>query len=863
MSLKKINVYLVNHTHWDREWYFSNQDSLILSDMLFTNTIKELEKHPEASFTLDGQISILDDYVAIHPEMNSRIKHLVNNHQLQIGPWYTQPDALHVLGESLFRNGMIGELCTSTYGKRMSVGYLPDTFGFNSQLPVVLDELGLNSFVFWRGIDTEKTSGCYFKWHSLGNSRTVTAINMPQGYSTGMLLDASDKYVKQRLDPAVAFVEKQSAEFQANVLIPTGNDQMNIINDFSNKVDKINLIGKYRYQVSDYQTFIQKVSHEPSLHEYKGEFIDPILARVHRTCGSSRMDIKIAATQLEDKLIHQVEPLLVIGMKCGVDLGNYVLITAWKKLLDSQAHDSMAGSVVDSVAEDILHRLKEAHELADSISNTIERLISLRLKLDQNQVLVFNPLPRNTTDYFQIQIVSPTKNVCFSDVEDSILIASKKIKKRDHILKQTSSGDKYITEPEYYINDYFVKTNLPSLGYKILDFHTVSVPSELKATTETKIVTKQFTVEFVSGHVNLRLNDGTAINDFISLEDRGNAGDTYDYSPLYGDKTVSLHFKSVKVLRSGHYQEMHLNGMVKLPSTLNDRQHKEFNTDYKFSIVISFINELMHAHISIDNQIFDHKLVLAVNTGIMASQNIASVPFGYLVRRKQSLRDWKKHFVEKPVSSWPLDNNVTVQNKNYSVTVFSKTIKEYEQLDTHLLFTLLATTNQLGKADLINRPGRASGDTTKVGHPIISTPGAEIIGKHDYDVQISFDKRFDELSISKKQEQLYFQPLSYQIQDFNLFLNRLDNKLQDDLAPVGKLPIQLSLFNIPDNLSISACYLSYFGGNAMILRLFNPTGLPVAYELPKNVQAVNALEVSSKYKGLIKAYDLLSLKITF
>lgn len=56
-------VTIVNHTHWDREWYFSDQDSLVLSSLLFTNTIKELEKHPHASFVLDGQISILSDYL--------------------------------------------------------------------------------------------------------------------------------------------------------------------------------------------------------------------------------------------------------------------------------------------------------------------------------------------------------------------------------------------------------------------------------------------------------------------------------------------------------------------------------------------------------------------------------------------------------------------------------------------------------------------------------------------------------------------------------------------------------------------------------------------------------------------------------
>lgn len=103
---------------------------------------------------------------------------------------------------------------------------------------------------------------------------------MPQGYSIGMLLAASNQYVNQRLDPAVTFIEDQSNRFEPNILIPTGNDQMSIITNFSDQVAKINEIGKYHYQISNYEDFIEKISHETSLSDYMGEFLDPVLARL-------------------------------------------------------------------------------------------------------------------------------------------------------------------------------------------------------------------------------------------------------------------------------------------------------------------------------------------------------------------------------------------------------------------------------------------------------------------------------------------------------------------------------------------------------------------------------------------------------
>ncbi|MEF7455654.1 hypothetical protein [Pediococcus pentosaceus] len=44
------NVHIVNHTHWDREWYFTSMDALVLSDQLFSDVLTELEEHKEANF---------------------------------------------------------------------------------------------------------------------------------------------------------------------------------------------------------------------------------------------------------------------------------------------------------------------------------------------------------------------------------------------------------------------------------------------------------------------------------------------------------------------------------------------------------------------------------------------------------------------------------------------------------------------------------------------------------------------------------------------------------------------------------------------------------------------------------------------
>ncbi|GFZ26146.1 glycoside hydrolase family 38 C-terminal domain-containing protein [Lactobacillus corticis] len=852
------DVTIVNHTHWDREWYFSDQDSITLSAILFKNVINELEAHPQATFTLDGQISILTDFLTVEPDMKSRVEKLVNNGQLQIGPWYTQSDALHTQGESILRNGIIGKLLSDRIGKRMEVGYLPDTFGFNSQLPVILNQLGLKNFIFWRGIDFKKTHGFYFNWESLGGASSVEVANMPQGYSTGKQLDATNDYVKNRLDKAIDFIEHNSPEKPKNILIPSGNDQMNIIRSINSKIDKINKMGMYQYELGNFQDFFDKVNYK-NLYTYKGEFRSPILARIHLTCGSSRMDTKLSMARLEEKLINLVEPLMAIAKSTGIDIDNGLLIQAWKKLLESQAHDSTAGSVVDSVNDDILHRLKQANQLADGIINTVEKLLSLKLDLSDKQVLVFNPLSKEQYSNVKVKIISQSQFVKFDDVENQILINQEYIPKRSHALKEQIDGDHDVEEPSYYISEYVVKTKLPSLGYKVLSFKETKQIPLLQKTQDNFIEGEGWKITFENGQVNLQWGQKN-IKQVISLVDDGNEGDCYDFSPVSSDPIV-IKMQEAKVFKGNDYQEMQIFSNYKLPKNLKEREVGITSQYEPIKIILRVVNNTLDIHIEIENKVLDHRIRLCVNSGFSElNNNIASVPFGFLERENQKIPDdWQNHYSEKPVNISPLDNNVTIGKQNKYVTVYSNTCKEYAQKDGILLFTLLATTGQLGKSNLNYRPGRASGDTTKVGHSMISTPKAELLKKLTYDFVVVFSSTLNQQSIAKIAEQLKFRPLAYQSQKYNLFLNRLDNKLQDDLVDKEALSTEKSLIKLPENVVVSACYKGFFEQNALVIRVENPTDKSVAFKLNKNQVAVNALEKQIDYCGSISPYDVLTI----
>ncbi|MBC2314308.1 alpha-mannosidase [Listeria welshimeri] len=857
-----VKAHIVNHTHWDREWYFTSADALVLSEQLFTEVIDELKKHPEANFVLDGQLSILDDYVALHPDKLAEIKQLIADEQLFIGPWFTQTDAFFAHGESILRNAMIGIFDSKKYGDYMKIGYLPDTFGFNAQMPTLLEHAGFDNVIFWRGIHLgEHVTSPYFKWQGLGENASIYAINMPQGYGTGMLLEPTAAYVDGRLDPAIDFIEKYSKT--AEVLIPSGNDQLNIISNFAKKLAEINKMGRHDYQLSTYQDFIQHVKELPDLETYRGEFRSPVLARVHKTIGSSRMNIKLNSASLEQKLLTRIEPLLVIAKASGISISERLLMHTWKKLLEGQAHDSLAGCVSDPVAEDILHRMKEADELCDSIENTIVKKIADDLELNANEILVFNTDLHDFDGFKEIQIVTEHKNIHFPAFQNATIVKEEFIPSRENVLEETPAGNRFIEEPGYFVLQVRLKIELPGLGYRVIAFeeNDRELDSMVAANDDT-IQNETYKITFQDGEISLEKPDGKRITSFISIEDDVNAGDTYDYSPLAGDIAELFSFSKASTEKSSEVERLILTGKNNFPL---DRLTKEGNGRLQIKLILELKkgSELLDVKVEVDNQIKNHRLRLKVNTGVHTDFNIASLPFGYIKRMPEVPANWQETYSEMPIDIEPLEQNVTLTSKTESCTIFTRGIKEYQQLDQHIALTLLATTGQLGKPDLAYRPGRASGDTTKKGHVLIETKGAQLLGKHSFTLAIYLDNQaFNERKTAERTKDFNQVNVSYQRQPFNHFLHRLDNKIQKTERKLGAKQT-LAMLNLPKEYLVSACHPSYYHANKYIIRIENPTNLPQKLELPNmRFDYVNAIEETVENQdSMIPAYGAVTLRL--
>ena len=148
---EQLNIILVPHTHWDREWYQTFQQFRTRLVRTVDKLLDILDRDKQFShFMLDGQTIVLDDYLEVQPEQEEHLKQYTRSGCILVGPWYVQPDEFLVSGESLIRNLQFGLQRAREFGNPMRVGYLPDSFGHIAQMPQILRGVGIDSAVFWQ-----------------------------------------------------------------------------------------------------------------------------------------------------------------------------------------------------------------------------------------------------------------------------------------------------------------------------------------------------------------------------------------------------------------------------------------------------------------------------------------------------------------------------------------------------------------------------------------------------------------------------------------------------------------------------------------------------------------------------------------
>jgi mannosylglycerate hydrolase len=416
-------IHLISHTHWDREWYLSFQQFRYKLVYIIDHLMEILDSDPEFKyFLLDGQAIILEDYLEIRPERQADLARYIKDGHILIGPWYISPDEFLISPESHIRNLMEGDKICRGYGVKMLVGYLPDTFGHIGQMPQILNGFGIQNACFWRGLSDQP---CEILWDAPDGSSVLLSY-LRDSYSNAASLVTSD------VDKFAQGISELSASLSpfcvsGQILLMHGTDHMvppvdlgQTIQEYRNKPGHLNLIHSTlpqyfeatREAISSSGTQLPKLSGELRSSEHT-----PLLPNVL----STRIWIKQRNHHCEIDLLKWVEPMNAFSYlldsqnssneKYGSFLDerlaerNAFIHHAWKLLMQCHPHDSICGTTIDQVPDEMRVRFDQVdqinHELIEQYLLQISDQIDSRFinhqesRQDQTQVvssiIVFNP----------------------------------------------------------------------------------------------------------------------------------------------------------------------------------------------------------------------------------------------------------------------------------------------------------------------------------------------------------------------------------------------------------------------------------------------------------------------------------------
>ncbi len=389
METPRRTVHIVPHTHWDREWYASFQTFRLRLVDLLDDLLPRMDADPSyAHFLLDGQLAVVDDYLAVRPHEADRLRRLVGGGRLAIGPWYTLPDEFLVGGETLVRNLQLGLATGDRFGGAMAVGYLPDMFGHVAQMPQILAGFGFEHTVVWRGVPAAVDRSAF--WWRAPDGTAVRAEYLPQGYGNGSALPDDAKAFVAAVS---GFADLWAGLVRGPVLWMNGTDHQvpqpwlgRVVAEANDIQDDLDL---RIVPLADHLA----AAPTDDLPTWTGELRSGARANLLMGVVSNRVDVRQAAARAERALLTGAEPLSALFLPPG-RWPAALLAEAWRGVVLNSAHDSVCACSIDPVVDAVLHRYGEATDIAAGLAERAAAHLAARVDHDGPVVVNATARPR-------------------------------------------------------------------------------------------------------------------------------------------------------------------------------------------------------------------------------------------------------------------------------------------------------------------------------------------------------------------------------------------------------------------------------------------------------------------------------------
>lgn len=398
---KDYKIRAAGYSHIDLAWLWRWRESVQVTKETFASALNFMKEYPDFRFSMSQSHAYRwmeekypDLFVAMKDAIASGKWEIVGGTAVELD--CNLPDA-----ESQIRQISAGQrYFQQKFGKRTKIGWCPDSFGYNANLPQILKKSGMDYFVTakisWN--DTNKFPHNLFWWESPDGSRVLTFLPMG-GYTNDLAAEPMLDYIKE--------VEQQTGYKEILMVYGVGNHGGGPTREMierEKRLEKMEFYPKIEMSTAiDYFNNIPEAARE-KLPAWK----DELYLEYHRGTYTTQAANKRANRKGEVGIVT-AEKIASFAALYGAAYPYKELEQAWDYLLFNQMHDILPGSSITPVyrdsAEDyakmfaiidnIIHRSMRVVRESDKMPGQPAEMIPGRFGPAQNatkEIEVFNPL---------------------------------------------------------------------------------------------------------------------------------------------------------------------------------------------------------------------------------------------------------------------------------------------------------------------------------------------------------------------------------------------------------------------------------------------------------------------------------------
>jgi alpha-mannosidase len=474
--LQQFKIHAVGNSHIDMAWLWPWTETVEVVRNTFQSVLDLMREYPDFKFTMSSARTyewIEEKYPDMFKEIEQRVK---EGRWEVIGGMWVEPDLNMPDGESLTRQILVGKrYFQSRFGIDVKIGWNPDSFGYNWQLPQIYKKSGMDYFVTQKLLWAHEFTTFPYKvfwWQAPDGSRLLTYF--PHDYAGGIDGPALGKDLSIWA-PSI-YGPKLGDTPEIMHLYGVGDhgggptremlDHAGFLMSRNVVFPKFEL-GTARDFFSDFEKKIPTLN----VPTWNGE----LYFQYHRGVFTTQAETKRRIRRSEETMLN-AEKFASLALLDGRPYPQEEMNRAWKRLLFDHFHDIMPGSGIGVNYLDARRNLRDVRRTGREIIDRSTAEIAAQINTQGNgiPVLVFNPLswPREDVVELETQLPGPAKQIAVSDSKG-----------------KPAAAQLLSIDPQTHRARFLLLANAPALGYNTYFVRAVTSPvqltTSLKASADT------------------------------------------------------------------------------------------------------------------------------------------------------------------------------------------------------------------------------------------------------------------------------------------------------------------------------------------------------------------------------------------